>query len=145
MRPLRVVVLVAKKVENHPTYRVGYGSSRRRKEHIEMGTVVKLPYDEARHAVIDPSGDIHDAVIINFDKARLRRALRVLSAAEWQVIKRRYGFGGLELTVREVAKEMGVSSTTVWRLEQRALERLREHFGVSDDRLRNDDRLRRAA
>jgi RNA polymerase sigma factor (sigma-70 family) len=102
------------------------------RSHIEMGRVLMLPYDEARHAVADPKYDVHEAVVVNFDKARLRRALRLLPPLEWHVIKHRYGFGGLELTVRELAKEMGLPTTSVWRIEQRALDRLRAHFGVGE-------------
>lgn len=97
-----------------------------------MGRVLKLPYDETRHAIADPNCDVHEAAVVNFDKLRLRRALRLLPPDEWHVIKYRYGFGGLELTVRELAKEMGLPTTSVWRLEQRALTRLRAHFGVDE-------------
>jgi RNA polymerase sigma factor (sigma-70 family) len=97
-----------------------------------MGRVVTLPYDETRHAIADQNCDVHEALVVNFDKARLRRALRLLPPVEWHVIKRRYGFGGLELTLRDLAKEMGLPTTTVWRIEQRALDRLRTHFGVGE-------------
>ncbi len=55
---------------------------------------------------------------------------QVLEAREAQIIRMRYGLGGIEpMAQREVAERLGISRSYVSRLEKSALEKLREAMG----------------
>lgn len=57
------------------------------------------------------------------------RFSKVLSQREQDIIIRRYGLAdGIELTQRELAKELGISRSYVSRIEKKALEKLKEDF-----------------
>lgn len=71
--------------------------------------------------------DLHDR-----DSAlRLHRLVaECLTEREAQIIRRRYGLGGVPpCTQREIAKELGISRSYVSRIEKRALEKLEEALG----------------
>ncbi|MBO7763050.1 MAG: RNA polymerase sporulation sigma factor SigK [Clostridia bacterium] len=76
-----------------------------------------------------------DNITQNLDlKIHTERAYRlideVLDERERQVIVLRYGLGKAPaLTQREVATAMGISRSYVSRIEKRALQRMKEHFG----------------
>ena len=74
--------------------------------------------------------DIHDQ-----DSAlRLRQLVRdCLTARESEIIRLRYGLGGtVPLTQREIAASFGISRSYVSRIEERALEKLRQEFQEED-------------
>ena len=63
------------------------------------------------------------------DRVLLRRALRLLSRREQEIIRLRFGLGGRrELTQKEVAERMGISQSYISRLEKRILGRLRQEM-----------------
>jgi RNA polymerase primary sigma factor len=68
-----------------------------------------------------------EEVALELEEASIRRALERLDANAKKVIELRFGIGGREpLTLREVAKIMGLSAEGVRKLERRALRRLAE-------------------
>lgn len=97
-----------------------------------MGKVITLPFDETKHTLIDPDSDVHRGAVINIEVARLRRALNRLPRLERRVLEHRYGLSGTEeLSTREIARQLGIPRSTVWDTEQRALELLRQDFGIA--------------
>lgn len=97
-----------------------------------MGKVITLPFDETKHTVVDPDSDVHQGAVISIEVARLRRALKRLPRLERRVLEHRYGLGGTqELSTRQIARELGIPRSTVWDTEQRALELLRQDFGIA--------------
>src|SRR5437763_2402222 len=68
-----------------------------------------------------------EEVAVELEEKSIRRALERLDANAKKVIELRFGIGGREpLTLREVAKIMGLSAEGVRKLERRALRRLAE-------------------
>jgi len=68
-----------------------------------------------------------EEVAVELEEASIRRALERLDPNAKKVIELRFGIGGREpLTLREVAKIMGLSAEGVRKLERRALRRLAE-------------------
>jgi RNA polymerase primary sigma factor len=68
-----------------------------------------------------------EEVAVELEEASIRRALERLDDNARRVIEMRFGLGGQEpLTLREVAKRMGLSPEGVRKLERRALRRLAE-------------------
>jgi RNA polymerase sporulation-specific sigma factor len=66
------------------------------------------------------------------DRELLRRALRLLSERELDIIRLRFGLGGRrELTQKEVADRMGISQSYISRLEKRIITRLRQEMARS--------------
>lgn len=80
----------------------------------------------------DPEGDVHDAVVVNIERARVRRFVRSLPAHELKVIALRYGLIGEPLSCRQVAARLGISHSSVSSIEHRALERLRGMYGLPE-------------
>ena len=54
--------------------------------------------------------------------------LAVLAGQERQVVVLRHGFEGEPMSFEAVGEEMGMSASSVRRIEQRALDRLRRHL-----------------
>lgn len=97
-----------------------------------MGKVITLPFDESKHTPVDPEANVCDGAVINIEVARLRRALKRLPRLERRVLEHRYGLGGVEeLSTRQIARELRIPRSTVWDAEQRALEMLRNDFGIA--------------
>jgi RNA polymerase primary sigma factor len=68
-----------------------------------------------------------EEVAVELEEESIRRALERLDDNARRVIEMRFGLGGQEpLTLREVAKRMGLSPEGVRKLERRALRRLAE-------------------
>ncbi|GAC1524174.1 MAG: RNA polymerase sigma factor RpoD [Thermoleophilaceae bacterium] len=68
-----------------------------------------------------------EEVAVELEERSIRRALERLDENARRVIELRFGIGGAEpLTLREVAKQMGLSAEGVRKLERRALRRLGE-------------------
>jgi RNA polymerase sigma factor (sigma-70 family) len=66
------------------------------------------------------------APVVSIHVLRVRRAIRRLPALERRVLSWRYGLDGLRLTLAEIAQQLGVSVSTVHRIERRALATLRD-------------------
>lgn len=99
-----------------------------------MAQVRKVSFHEAKHVVIDDSTDLQEIVEGREEVARLREALRRIPKRERQVICWRRGIAGSrELSVREVARRLGVSTGTAFKLEQRAISLLRADYGIADE------------
>ena len=97
-----------------------------------MGKVITVAFDESKHSVIDPNSDVHQGAVISIERARLRRALRQLPKLERRILQHRYGLDGVpELSTRQIAQQLGIPRSTVWDTEQRALELLRQDFGLA--------------
>ncbi|MCD8006943.1 MAG: RNA polymerase sporulation sigma factor SigK [Oscillospiraceae bacterium] len=81
--------------------------------------------------IIAVDGDIGEEVDLILNSQRLYKALDLLDDREREIIILRYGlFGRQPLTQREVASLLGISRSYVSRIEKRAIEKLREEFGV---------------
>lgn len=95
--------------------------------------VQRVPYRENQHAVIDHSANVEEAAEAHLEVDRLRQALRRLPQRERQVVCWRHGIGGSrELSVRQIAKRLDVPRSTVWDIEQRALNLLRADYGLTE-------------
>jgi RNA polymerase primary sigma factor len=69
----------------------------------------------------------HEEVAVELEEESIRRALERLDENGRRVIVMRFGLGGREpMTLREVAKRMGLSAEGVRKLERRALRKLGE-------------------
>ncbi len=100
-----------------------------------MDAFVQVPYElsyERLGDVADPRGDVHEAAVSSIEAARVRRLVGGLPQLERHVICWRYGLGGESLSVRQVAARLGVSLGGAWKIEQRALEQLRGHYGLAE-------------
>lgn len=71
--------------------------------------------------------DVHEAVVVRIEVARMRRALLELPPFEAWLLTRRFGIAPHHepMTLRDLAEHLNTTHTTVRRMEQRAIERLR--------------------
>jgi len=76
----------------------------------------------------DPEADVHEAAMINLEAARLHRELSRLPEPDRHVIEWRYGLGCKPLSLRQVAKRLGIALGSAWNIEQRALDQLRSSY-----------------
>lgn len=72
-------------------------------------------------------GDVPATAVVHIEVARLRRHLRELPARQRLVLCLRYGIDCVPQPKTSVAQLLGVSTKTVYRLEQQALNALRAH------------------
>ena len=110
----------------------------------------KLGYEVSIHETIDTDKDgnpltyldiisvpdtITETVDLSVHLERVRMLIdRVLDEREKQIIVLRYGLEGFSpRTQREVASFLKISRSYVSRIEKKALEKLREHFGEKPD------------
>jgi len=101
-------------------------------EAVELGDLYDLPSldtdlgedsDDSRGVLADYVGEM-DLALARFEqRARLSQALRALPPRERQIIQLRFL---ANLSQTEVARRMGISQMHVSRLQQRALQRLRD-------------------
>lgn len=82
--------------------------------------------------VISSDDSIAEDLDLQMHAERARGLIRdILDGRERQIVILRYGLSGeAPLTQREVAKALGISRSYVSRIEKKALERLRDHFGA---------------
>jgi RNA polymerase primary sigma factor len=74
----------------------------------------------------DPlSGDAFDRVLVETTGHRIRALLSTLTERERQVLGWRFGLDGEELSLRQIARRLGVSAERVRQIEERALIKLR--------------------
>jgi RNA polymerase sigma factor (sigma-70 family) len=59
------------------------------------------------------------------DRDSLAEAVKQLVGLERRIVEMRYGLNGSATTLREIATRLGMSKDSVWRIEARALARLR--------------------
>ena len=85
--------------------------------------------------IISVPDTITETVDLSVHLERVRYLIdRVLDEREKQIIVLRYGLEGFSpRTQREVASFMKISRSYVSRIEKKALEKLREHFGERPD------------
>ena len=97
-----------------------------------MGELILVATGQRLEEIPDPAPDTEQQAVVNLESARLQRELRALPALEEKVLRWRFGLNGTgeELSVRQVARRLNVSTGTAWSIEQRALAMLRASFGV---------------
>jgi DNA-directed RNA polymerase sigma subunit (sigma70/sigma32) len=78
----------------------------------------------------DPDVDVVEEVLGAVAAAAARSLVRQLPLTERQVIAWRFGLLGPPLTLDEVGARLGLTRPAVWRVERRALKRLRMLAGV---------------
>jgi len=82
--------------------------------------------DSLGDLIADPLSDqIYEDVIIRSSTESIRSLLSTLTARERQVVCWRFGLDGEELSLRQVARRLGVSAERVRQIEQRGLVKLR--------------------
>ena len=85
--------------------------------------------------VLAEDDTIVDDLADRIDCERLGRYMdESLEPRERVIIDLRYGLRGAALTQRQVAHKLGISRSYVWRLETRALEKLRRRYEQGDRR-----------
>ncbi len=87
-------------------------------------------------ALVDPRAERPDrTTCLSLDLQRLESELEVLPKREATILRMRYGINGHEFshTLRQIAKELGISRERVRQLEHKALEGLRRDLGGDDD------------
>lgn len=91
-------------------------------------TTVEYTDDLADRAV--SPDDVHDAVVTRIEVAQLRRAMRCLPDFDRHLLVMRFGVAGLRhpMSIREMGARLNCSHTEVRRMEQRALQRLRDIY-----------------
>lgn len=83
------------------------------------------------HLVADEP-DPADLLDVGRLEQQMRAALEALSPIEQDILRLRYGLDGAKrLTLAEVGKQHGLSRERIRQLQERALERLREHMGAT--------------
>lgn len=76
----------------------------------------------------DPGVDVEGDAFAAFEADQVRRYVGELPARERLVIQLRYGFSGRALSHAQTADFLGLSASTIWKDEQRALGRLRGRY-----------------
>lgn len=115
---------LANKLGRQPTRAELGGALGRPLEWVERVLAVSAPtgLDEGPEPVAPEAAD--DSGV---ESSTVRRWLAILKAEERRVVEARHGLGRDLLSVAEIAVEMGCSQTTVRRIEERALGKLRRH------------------
>lgn len=100
---------------------------------VSMEEPLNTDWDGNELLLADVLGSEEDSVSYELEReeerAAVRRAVAALEPRERELIELRYGFGGNELTQKEVADRMGISQSYISRLEKRTLAHLREEIG----------------
>jgi RNA polymerase sigma factor (sigma-70 family) len=87
---------------------------------------VALPVAISRDLVADSlSGQAYEDVITGVSAEAVRTLLATLTERERQVLAWRFGLDGEELSLRQIARRLGVSAERVRQIEQRGLIKLR--------------------
>lgn len=100
---------------------------------------------ESVEALIDPRAQGPDLVdYAPMDRARVVELLGTLPDRDSQIVRMRFGLGEFDstYTLRQIAKEMGLSRERVRQLEHQALGTLRRRLGVTADELARNVRSR---
>lgn len=85
--------------------------------------------------IMADDGSIFEDIELRIRAQELHKRVDALEAREREIIRLRYGLGGVApLTQREVAKKLKISRSYVSRLESKALLQLREEFGGDNGR-----------
>lgn len=92
--------------------------------------VICVPPEEL-YEIVDSEFDLHQSAVESIEAARLRRALAALPPLERKVLELRWGLScGSQLSKRQVGERLSLPCSRVWRIEQRAMGRLRVEYGV---------------
>jgi len=87
-------------------------------------------------ALVDPRAERPDRMgFLSLDLQKLKSQLDALPEREAAILRMRYGIDGFEFarTLRQIAKELGISRERVRQLEHKALKDLRRDLGGDDD------------
>ena len=87
-------------------------------------------------ALVDPRAERPDELgFLALDLEKLKDRLAALPEREATILRMRYGIDGFEFsrTLRQIAKELGISRERVRQLEHKALKDLRRDLGGDDD------------
>ena len=87
-------------------------------------------------ALVDPRAERPDQMgFLSLDLEKLKSELEALPEREATILRMRYGIDGFEFsrTLRQIAKELGISRERVRQLEHKALKDLRRDLGGDDD------------
>lgn len=98
-------------------------------------TSLDLPDPEVGRPLSGLLPDRHEGPALEFDERdRLRHCLDRLTPRDRDVIESRYGLGpgGTEETLKEIAGRLGVNVSRAWKIEKRALEKLRLMYGIPE-------------
>lgn len=99
---------------------------------VSMEEPLNTDWDGNELLLSDVLGSEEDGVAYELEKeeerAAVRRAVAALDPRERELIELRFGFGGDELTQKEVADRLGISQSYISRLEKRTLAHLREEI-----------------
>ena len=103
------------------------------KTEISLDEPINMDCDGNELLLSDILGTDEDAISRpleeDVDKKVLRQALETLPPREQEIVFLRFGLEGRkELTQKEVAQAMGISQSSISRLEKRILQRLRKEF-----------------
>lgn len=94
-----------------------------------LGIPYAVELTDAVIATTPSDDDVEMAAVIDIEVARLRRSMRCLPDFDQYLLTSRYGLGlGHPHSLREMAARLNCSHSTVRRMEQRAIERLREIY-----------------
>lgn len=93
----------------------------------------------------DPASK-YEAEVISSRRANVRRAVFNMPQLERHVIYWFYGYGGLaQRPVREMASRLELSEREVWRIYNRAMDKLRRELGVTPAEMATDGAVNMAA
>lgn len=102
----------------------------------QVGFLSELDRDTFTELTASKSSLVIDRVSAGEHREGINLALTSLSLREAEILRLRYGFGGTEHTLQEVADGLGITRERVRQIQQRAEERLRQYLqrsGVADD------------
>lgn len=112
-----------------------FRSRRKTAGDISLDDPIDTDRDGNNLTLMDIMSDENDIVAqldLTIQAEKLRRCFpQCLEEREQEVLRLRYGLDNrLPLTQREVAKKLGISRSYISRIEKRAVEKLREQFGL---------------
>jgi RNA polymerase sigma factor (sigma-70 family) len=105
---------------------------RRSTNEISGAPITQMTLGHLLEKLPDLDADVHEAVVVNLEAARVRRFVRQLPVLERKVIASRYGLVGDEMSCRQLAETLGISRSNVSAIEQRALDRLRGMYDIPE-------------
>jgi len=108
--------------------------NKKHSKNVSLQEPVGIDREGNEMTLIDLLSSEFDSVINDVESNVLMERLKeltraVLSDREYEIIRQRYGLGGIPaLTQREVAEKFGISRSYVSRIEKKAIEKIRSHI-----------------
>ncbi|NLZ25601.1 MAG: RNA polymerase sporulation sigma factor SigK [Clostridiales bacterium] len=108
--------------------------NKKHSKNVSLQEPVGIDREGNEMTLIDLLSSEFDSVINDVESNVLMERLKeltraVLSDREYEIIRQRYGLGGIPaLTQREVADKFGISRSYVSRIEKKAIEKIRSHI-----------------